>query len=202
MQSHTPCWTSTKGKVTTFLNELSLWTKPGLAHTNQTWNLNLVNGSIPALLVQRKCAPHNVLWRWCWLWRMTHAVYPRQIINACLLLHVPAAPRLPGVQEKTTTLGDTEPHHHSSWQCKEWHRCCCYQGPVALLAMGDSGTPTVLTRYESMQLRSLFQSERIAAVQHKRSTYSFYRAFNAEHLEKWTRFWCLAPSKHLAEGDK
>ena len=45
---------------------------------------------------------------------MYHAVYPRQIINACLLLHVPAAPRLPRVQEKTTTLGDTEPHHHSS----------------------------------------------------------------------------------------
>ncbi|KAJ4427572.1 hypothetical protein ANN_25220 [Periplaneta americana] len=35
MQSHRPCWTGTKGKMTTFLDESSLWTKPGLAHTNQ-----------------------------------------------------------------------------------------------------------------------------------------------------------------------
>ncbi|KAJ4450854.1 hypothetical protein ANN_02285 [Periplaneta americana] len=33
--SHRPCWTGTKGKMTTFLDESSLWTKPGLAHTNQ-----------------------------------------------------------------------------------------------------------------------------------------------------------------------
>ena len=46
-------------------------------------------------------------------------------------------------QEKTTTLGGTEPHH-SSWQCKKSHRCC--YGPLAPLAMGDSGTSTVLTR--------------------------------------------------------
>ena len=31
-----PCWTSTKGKVTTFLDESSLWAKPGLTYTNQT----------------------------------------------------------------------------------------------------------------------------------------------------------------------
>ena len=36
-QSQRPCWTGTKGKVTTFLDESSLWTKPGLAHTNLTW---------------------------------------------------------------------------------------------------------------------------------------------------------------------
>ena len=36
MQSHRPCWTDTTGTVTTFLDEASLWTKPGLAHTNQT----------------------------------------------------------------------------------------------------------------------------------------------------------------------
>ena len=44
-----------------------------------------------------------------------------------------------------TTLGGTEPHH-SSWQCKESHRCCCHR-PLASLEMGDSGTSTVLTRY-------------------------------------------------------
>ena len=55
-------------------------------------------------------------------------------------------------QEKMTTLGGTEPHH-SSWQCKESY-CCCHRS-LAPLAMGDSGTSTVLTRYESMWLRSL-----------------------------------------------
>ena len=64
-------------------------------------------------------------------------------------------------QEKTTTLGGTEPHH-SSWQCKESHRGCCH-GPLAPLAMGDSGTSTLLTRFESMRLRSLRQSERTTA---------------------------------------
>ena len=48
-------------------------------------------------------------------------------------------------QEKTTALGGTEPHH-SSWQSKESERCCCC-GLLAPLAMGDSGTSTVLTRY-------------------------------------------------------
>ena len=105
-------------------------------------------------------------------------------------------------QEKTTTLGGTE-LHHSSWQCKELHRCC--HGPLALLAIGDSGTFTVYTRYESMQLWYLRQSERTAAmdpVQCKRWTYSCYRAVNMEYQEKWTRWWCTMPSKHLAIGDK
>ena len=35
MQSHRPCWTGTKWKVTTFLDESSLWMKHVLAHTNQ-----------------------------------------------------------------------------------------------------------------------------------------------------------------------
>ena len=42
-------------------------------------------------------------------------------------------------------LAGTE-SYHSSWQCKESHRCC--QGPLAPLAMGNSGTSTVF-RYES-----------------------------------------------------
>ena len=36
MQSQRSCWTGTKEKVMTFLDESSLWTKPGLPHTNQT----------------------------------------------------------------------------------------------------------------------------------------------------------------------
>ena len=113
-----------------------------------------------------------------------------------LLLHVPQQ------VAKTMTHGDTEPHH-SSWQCKESH-CCCH-GPLVPLAMGDSGTSTTLTRYESMWLQSLRQSERITVrdpVQHKRWTYPCYRAVNMEHQQKWTHWWCTIPSKHLAKGDK
>ena len=86
-------------------------------------------------------------------------------------------------QEKTTTLGATD-RHQSSWQCKESHCCCCCccccccHGPLAQLAMEDSGTSTVLTRYESMQFRYLRQSERTTArypVQHRRWTYPCYR---------------------------
>ena len=75
-------------------------------------------------------------------------------------------------QEKTT-IGGTEPHH-SSWQCKESHHCC--HGPLAPLAMGDSGTPTLLTRYGSLR-----QSERTTArdqVQHRRCSCPCYRAVN------------------------
>ena len=43
MQLHRPCWTGTKGKVTTFLEESSLCIKPELTHVNQTWNANQMN---------------------------------------------------------------------------------------------------------------------------------------------------------------
>ena len=78
--------------------------------------------------------------------------------------------------EENDTLGGTDPHH-SSGQCKESH--CCYHGSLAPLALGDSGTSNVLTRYESMWLRSVRQSERTTArdpVQHKRWTHPCYRA--------------------------
>ena len=64
-------------------------------------------------------------------------------------------------QEKTTTLGGTVPHH-SSWQCKESHSCCCHE-PLVPLAMRDFGTSTVLTGYESVRLRSLRRSESTTA---------------------------------------
>ena len=63
-------------------------------------------------------------------------------------------------QETMMTLGGTETHNFS-WQCKEPHRCC--HGTLAPLAMGDSGTSTVLTRYESIRLRSVRQRERTTA---------------------------------------
>ena len=47
-------------------------------------------------------------------------------------------------QEKTTTLGGTEPQH-SSWQRKECRRCC--HRSLASLALRNSGTSTVLTRW-------------------------------------------------------
>ena len=75
-------------------------------------------------------------------------------------------------QEKTTTLGGTESHHFS-WQCKESHSCC--HGHLAPLTMGNSGTPTVLTRYEDMRFWCLRQSEITSAmdpVQHKRWTHT------------------------------
>ena len=76
------------------------------------------------------------------------------------------------------SFSGTEPHH-SSWQCKESHRCCCH-GPLVPLAIGDSGTSIVLTLYGSMRLWSLRQSERTTArdpVQHQRWTFTCCRAF-------------------------
>ena len=89
---------------------------------------------------------------------------------------------------------------HSSWQCKESHSCC-YHGHLAPLSMGDSKISTVITRCESMRLRSLRQSGRITArdqVQHKGWTYLCW----TEQKLIWTRWWCTKSSKHLAKGDK
>ena len=115
-------------------------------------------------------------------------------------LHVPAASPSSSAQEKTTTLGGIEPHHSSSY-CKKSHRCCCH-GSLAPLEMGISGIFTAITRYESMRLRSLRQNERTTGrdlVQYKRWTYPRYRAVNTKHQQRWTRWWCTTPSKHLAK---
>ena len=63
MQSRRPSWTGSKWKVTTFLEEYSLWTKPVLTDTNQ------INGSILVLLAQKKgcptqCAVHGGVRHW------------------------------------------------------------------------------------------------------------------------------------------
>ena len=73
-----------------------------------------------------------------------------------------------------------------SWQCKELHRCSCHC-LLAPLAMGDSGICTILTRYESMRLRSLCQSERTTPkdlVQHQRWTYPCYRVGQIRNINK------------------
>ena len=78
---------------------------------------------------------------------------------------------------------------------KESHRCYLLNWNIkfiASLAMGDSGTSTVLTRYVSMRLRSLPQNERIIArdpVQHKRLTYP---TVSTEHQQRCTRWWCTS----------
>ena len=139
----------------------------------------------------------------CGVWHWWGNNAPRYTSKAdckrCTLLHVPAAPPSSISQEKTKTLGCTEPHQ-SSWQWKKSRHFCCH-GSLAPLAMGNSGTSTVLTRYESMRLPSLCQSERTSArdqVQHKRRTYPCYRAVNTEHKERW----CTTPSIHLAKSYK
>ena len=141
----------------------------------------------------------------CWRSILT-AVYSMDKFLSCVvpgpsqwLFHFGKEIVIAWTQGKTTTLGGTEPHH-SSWQCKESLHCC--HGSLASLSMGDSGTSTVLTRYESMRLRSLRQSERTTVVQHKRWTYLCYNAVNMEHQQRWMHWWCTMPYKHLAKGDK
>ena len=61
------------------------------------------------------------------------------VLYRSLTVVLAASPPSCSTQEKTTTLGGTEPHH-SSCQCKESHRYCCH-GPVAPLTMGDLEHP-------------------------------------------------------------
>ena len=186
MQSNRPCWTGSKGKVTTFLEESLLWTKPGLTHMNQTWNANQMNRNILVLLVQRRCALHNMLFIVEYDIDgviLHHAVPPRQMVNAanyCMFLqhHLCPVLRRKHLWYRITSFFMT---------IKESYRCCCHRS-LALLAMGDSRT--ILTQYESMQLRSLHQSERTTVrdpVQLKRWTYLWYRAVNTEHNQWWMR---------------
>ena len=105
-------------------------------------------------------------------------------------------------REKTTTLVGTEPYH-SSWQC-ESHRCC--HRPLAPLAKGDSGISTVLTRWvHAITISSpkwKNHCEEPGATQEMNLSILIYRTVNTEHQQRWTRWWCTTPSKHLAKGDK
>ena len=128
-----------------------------------------------------------------WYWWDNRPTAPRCTSKADgkrrLLLHVAAAPPSSSAQEKrrhlvlqkSIILHDNARSHTD---------CCCCQWPLVPLAIGDSGTSPVLTRYESMRLQSLHQSERTTArdpVQLKRWTYPCYRAVNTEHQQIWTR---------------
>ena len=200
MQSHRPCWTGTKGKMTDFLDESSLWTKPGLAHTNQTWNANQLYMETSRFSSSKESAPyimccegdvHCGVWYWCGNTapRCTSKAdgKPAYTARSCSTTFV----------QRIGEYGDT-------WWYSTRTFFMTMQGPLLPLAMGDSGTSTILTLYESMRLRSLRQSERISSresVQQKRWTYPCYRAVNSERQQRWTR-WCTAPSKHFENGDK
>ena len=65
-----------------FLGQIVAMDETWLAHMNQTWNANQMNGSILVLLVQRKCTLHKVLWRWFTLvYDSDGVIHPRQMIN-------------------------------------------------------------------------------------------------------------------------
>ena len=44
--------------------------------------------------------------------------------------------------------------------------------------------------------------EPLRGTRYKRYCYMCYWAVNTENQQRWTRWWCTTPSKHLAKGDK
>ena len=96
------------------------WKKPGLAHRNQTWNANQMNGSIwfsssNESASYKMCCKDDVhcgLWHWLNNTVPHCKLPPRKTVNAayyCTFLQF--------------HLRGTEPHH-SSWQCKELRTSC------------------------------------------------------------------------------
>ena len=92
MQSQRPCWTGTEGKETIFLDESSLWTKPGLAHTNQTWTpikwMEVSQFSSPKesapYTICCECDVHCGIWHW---WDNTApCCISKQTVNAAYYL--------------------------------------------------------------------------------------------------------------------
>ena len=158
-----------------------------------------MSGSITILLVQGKCALHNVIIIVAYNIDgviMHLAVPRRQTVNAayyCTFLQHHLRPALRRkrqhlVVHNPNILQDNARSHTAAAATDLLRRC--------------KGR---LTRYESMRLRSLRQSERTTVrdpVQHKRWTYPCYRAVNTEHQQRWTRWWCMTLSKHLAKRDE
>jgi hypothetical protein len=73
----------------------------------------------------------------------------------------------------------------------------------SLLAIGDTGTSTILTRYVSVRVSCLRQNERTTAwdtLQHKREDYSCCKVVTCGHQQKGTHSLCKMPSTNLAEG--
>ena len=175
-----------------------------------------MNGSIPVLLVERKCALRIVLWRWYSLrrWRMAlygvilhHAVPPRQTVNSayyCKFLQHHLRPALTRKRRHFVLQNPMILHKNA-----RSHPAAAVTARLAPLAVGDSGTPTLLTRYESMRLRSLRQSERTSArdpVQHERWTYPYsrtewninkYGRADGDFFFWWHKFLC---NKHRSQS--
>ena len=140
----------------------------------------------------------------CGVWHWWGNTAPRCTSKAdgkrCLLLHVPAAPPSSSAQEKTTTPGDTEPHH-SSWKCKKSHR---------------SALTDLSRRWEWESLEHPPYSLDMSPVDYylfvkvkeplrgpwcntKRLIYPCYRTVNTEHQQRWMRWWSTTPTEHLAK---
>ena len=95
------------------LNHSSLWTKSGLALRTQletpikwmeAYRFSSSKQSVPYSM----CYEGDVH---CGVWHWWGNNVPRCTSRAdCLILHIPAAQSSSSAKEKTTTLGDTEPH--------------------------------------------------------------------------------------------
>ena len=164
-----------------------------------------MNGSIPVFLVQRKCTLHNVLWRWCSLWRKQWRGN--------------SAPRCTSRAYGNAAYYCTFVQHHlrPAPRRKRWH--LVVQNPIILHNNARSHNAAAITdllrRWQREIVEnppyspdmspcdySLRQSERTAArdpVLHKRWTYTCNRAVNMKHQQRWTRWWCTIPFKYLAK---
>ena len=86
-----------------FLDETSLWTKPGLAQMNQTWNVNQMNGSIQ-FFSSKKSAPYTCVMKVMFIVvhdidgvLLHNTVPPRYTVNAvnyCTFLQHDLSPEL------------------------------------------------------------------------------------------------------------
>ena len=206
IQSHRPCRTGTKGKVMTFLNKLSLWTEPGLAHVNQTempvkWMEASWFSSSKENAPYSMCCEGDVhcgIWHW---WSNTAPRCTSKIDSKfCLLLHGPAAPPLSSAQEKT----------NNTWWCRTLSFFMTMQGVAPLLlsrtfCAADNGRFWNVHRthpiwvhaitFSSLKRKNLWRDP----VQHKR----WYPCYRVEHQQKWMHWWCTMPSlaKMINKGE-
>ena len=104
MQLQRTCWTGTRGKVMTFLEGSSLWTKLGLARTNHIWSDNKNEWKHPGSPCPKKVRPtqSNVKAMFIVAYDIDgvilhHSVPQRQTLNAayyCSFLHNHLCPAL------------------------------------------------------------------------------------------------------------
>ena len=161
-------------KVMTFL---SLWTKPELDHTNQTWHTNQMNGSIPGCPRPKKVRPTQCAVKVMFIVAydidgamMHHTVPPRQTVNAayyCMFLK-----------------------HHLRPALRTIRLHLVLQNHISLHNNGKSLTGAAVT-----DVLRRWQWAARGPVQHKRWNYPCYRAINTEHQQRW--WWYPTPSKHI-----